>query len=155
MNQEAINQRIQALETELAGLKDELNKFGNISFKYTPRECCFVGSSWVSTQMDGTDKSALEYFRYRQAEANANADLQLDKELMCIGALAEQIDPEYKSRVDWHDHACRKYNISYDHQDKVYYVSSSMYSRVLGVVFMPQDVATQVCKILNNKGVKL
>lgn len=155
MNHEEINQRIQALETELAGLKDVLNKSDKISFKYIPKECCFVGSSWVSTQMDGTDKSALEDFRYRQDETNAQADFQLQKELMCIGALADQIDPEYKSRVDWNNHACRKYNISYDHQDKEYYVSSSMYSRVLGVVFMPQEVATQVCKILNNKGVEL
>ena len=155
VNKDEILEKIKALETELIGLKDELNKSDKVGFKYIARECCFVGSSWVSTQIGGTYKSALEYFRYRQTEANANVDLQLQKELMCIGALAEQIDPDYKSRVDWNNHACRKYHISYDYQDKSYYVSSSMYSRVLGVVFMPQEVATQVCKILNNKGVDL
>ena len=74
---------------------------------------------------------------------------------MCIGALAEQIDPDYKNRVDWNDDKRRKYHISYDYQEKNYYVSSSMYSRVLGVVYMPQEIATKVCEILNNKGVVL
>ena len=148
-------QRIQALELELAGLKEELNKPDKFEFKYLYKECCFIGSSWVSPKMEGNDNKSLKHFRYRQTLENAESDLQLQKEMMCIGALAEQIDPDYKSRVDWYNHACRKYHISYDYQEKSYYVSSSMYSRMLGVVFMPQEVATQVCKILNNKGVEL
>lgn len=148
-------ERIQALELELAGLKEELNKPDKFEFKYFYKECCFIGSSWVSPKMEGNDNKSLKHFRYRQTLANAESDLQLQKEMMCIGALAEQIDPDYKSRVDWYNHACRKYHISYDYQEKNYYVSSSLYSRMLGVVFMPQEVATQVCKILNNKGVEL
>lgn len=148
-------QRIQALELELAGLKEELNKPDKFEFKYLYKECCFIGSSWVSLKMEGNDNKSLKHFRYRQTLENAESDLQLQKEMMCIGALAEQIDPDYKSRVDWYNHACRKYHISYDYQEKNYYVSSSLYSRMLGVVFMPQEVATQVCKILNNKGVEL
>lgn len=148
-------ERIQALELELAGLKEELNKPDKFEFKYLYKECCFIGSSWVSPKMEGNDNKSLKHFRYRQTLENAESDLQLQKEMMCIGALAEQIDPDYKSRVDWYNHACRKYHISYDYQEKNYYVSSSLYSRMLGVVFMPQEVATQVCKILNNKGVEL
>ena len=155
MNQEAINQRIQALETELAGLKAELIKPSSFNFNYKAGGTTLISSFEITTACTGADVDYLANFRYRQTEINAQADFKLQKELMCIGALADQIDPEYKSRVDWNNHACRKYHISYDHQDKVYYVSSSMYSRVLGVVFMPQDVATQVCKILNNKGVEL
>ena len=154
MNQEAINKRIQALETELAGLKDELNKSDNISFKYTARECCFVGSSRVTTQMDGTDKSALMYFRYRQTEANANADLQLQKELMCIGALAEQIDPDYKSKIIWGTNACNYY-IFFNNKIKKYETAYSNVMQLVGVVYMPRDVAIKVWEILNNKGVEL
>lgn len=155
MNQEAINKRIQALESELAGLKAELNKPSSFTFCYEKGKAIRVAEVCVYDHQMCDNNRHIENFRYRQLNSNAQADFKLQKELMCIGALAEQIDPEYKSRVDWNNHACRKYHISYDHQDKVYYVSSSMYSRVLGVVFIPQEVATQVCEILNNKGVEL
>ena len=151
VNKDEILEKIKALETELIGLKDELNKSDKVGFKYIARECCFVGSSWVSTQMDGTDKSALEYFRYRQTEANANADLQLNKELMCIGALAEQIDPDYKNKVDWGS-ITTNWTVYYDRK---YKITSNTSIRYLGVVYMPKEVAEKVCEILNNKGVDL
>lgn len=154
MNQEAINQRIQALETELAGLKAELNKPEKFTFDYSNGKSFRIYAEQIDKNSD-VSKIGKENFRYRQTESNAKADLQLQKELMCIGALAEQIDPEYKFRVDWHNDKCRKYYISYDYQEKNYYVSSSIYSRMLGVVFMPQEIATQVCEILNNKGIVL
>lgn len=155
MNKEAVNQRIQALESGLAGLKAELAKSDKFEFNYEFSNTYNVTGHTVVQNCTGEINDALQNFRYRQTEANAKADFQLQKELMCISALAEQIDPDYKSRVDWYNHACRKYHISYDYQEKNYYVSSSLYSRMLGVVFMPQEVATQVCKILNNKGVEL
>ena len=147
-------QRIQALELELAGLKEELNKPDKFEFKYSYKECYFIGSSWISTKMEGNDNKSLEHFRYRQTLENANADLQLEKEMMCISALAEQIDPYYKSKVQW-DSLTWNYYIDFSIPANKYFIHNSVNARSLGVVYMPKDVAEKVCEILNNKGVDL
>ena len=99
MNHEAINQRIQALESELAGLKAELNKPEKFEFKYSKTDNYMINYYGVHRNLHVMNKDYLQNFRYRQTEANAKADFQLQKELMCIGALAEQIDPTYKSKI--------------------------------------------------------
>lgn len=73
---------------------------------------------------------------------------------MCIGALAEQIDPNYKNRVKWlvDDNF---YSIQQDMRTGEYQVYHSYPKRRLGVVYMPKDVAEKVCEILNNKLVEL
>lgn len=154
IDKDKILERIQALELELTGLKVELNKPDKIDFKYTPKECYFIGSSWVSTKMEGNDSAALEYFRYRQTLENANADLQLEKELMCIGALAEQIDSDYKSKVIW-DGWTSNFYIYLSALGGCYMVDKESCIKTLGVVYMPKDVAEKVCEILNNNGVDL
>ena len=151
MNFETINQRIQALESELVELKAELSKANNFKFDYTNMKTSFIGTYCVSNNISGSDPFNLENFRYRQTETNANADSQLQKELMCIGALAEQIDPYYKYKVRLDGDG--KYAII--HKDSYYQVSSHSTVRYLGVVYMPKDVAKKVCEILNNKGVEL
>ena len=98
MNKEAINQRIQALKSELAALKAELAKPEKFKFRYTDTKTSFIGSYCVSHNTSGLDPYNSEHFRYRQTKENAQADFQLQKELMCIGALAEQIDPNYKNK---------------------------------------------------------
>ena len=150
MNQEAINQRIQALESELAGLKIELNKQEKFKFKYEFSNTYHITSNTIVQNCTGEINDALQNFRYRQTESNAKADFQLQKELMCISALAEQIDPDYKSKVIW-DGWANNYYICINHKTKEYDISyRSVLSRVL-----PQEVALKVCEILNNKGVEL
>lgn len=151
MNKEAINQRIQALESELAKLKVELSKVDKFKFRYTDTETSFIGAHWTANYTSGSDPLNLENFRYRQTEANANADFQLQKELMCIGALAEQIDSDYKTKVKFDGDT--KYAVIY--KDDYYQVSAHNTIKYLGVVYMPKDVAEKVCEILNNKEVEL
>lgn len=153
MDKEAINQRIQALESELAGLKAELNKPEKFEFKYSKTDNYMINYYGVHRNLHVMNKEYIQNFRYRQTEANAKADFQLQKELMCIGALAEQIDPEYKSRVDWNDR--NNWAIFWNIKTKKYVPTSSSIIRYLGVVYMPKDVAEKVCEILNNKEVEL
>lgn len=154
MNHDKINQKIQALEFELAGLKAELSEVDKFKFRYTYTETSFIGTTCVTHKTSGADRSSLENFRYRQTEKNANADCQLQKELMCIGALAEQIDPDYKTKVNWGIDK-QFYSIHQDMETKEYQVHDSYPKRRLGVVYMPEAVAEKVCEILNNKEVEL
>jgi len=155
MNHDKINQRIQALESELAGLKAELSKVDKFKFRYTDTETSFIGTNWVAHKTSGADPSNLENFRYRQLESNADADFQLQKELMCIGALAEQIDPNYKTKIDFTHRHSNKFMIFYDYPSETYTISSNSDWRALGVVYMPKHVAEKVCEILNNKQVEI
>lgn len=153
MNKDAINQRIQALEAELAGLKEELNKPTNFTFNYEKGKTIRVAEVCTyDTQMCDNNRY-LDNFRYRKTRSNAEKDLKLQKELMCIGALAEQLDPDYKSKVIWDNKTYNSY-IAYSVVTHIYYVNSC-YNRLLGIVYMPKDLAEKVCEILNNKGVEL
>lgn len=154
MNHDKINQRIQALESELAGLKAELSKANSFKFDYTNKKTSFIGTYFVTNNTSGSDPLNLETFRYRHLKSNADADLQLQKELMCIGALAEQIDPDYKTKVNWGIDK-QFYSIHQDMETKEYQVHNAYPKRRLGVVYMPKDVAEKICKILNNKEVEL
>lgn len=158
MNYDKINQRIQTLESELAGLesglaelKAELSKANNFKFDYINMKTSFIGTYCVSNNASGSDPLDLETFRYRHLKSNADADLQLQKELMCIGALAEQIDPDYRSEVRFDGD--EKYAVI--KKDSTYQISSHHSIRYPGVVYMPIDVAEKVCEILNNKQVKI
>jgi len=154
MNKEAINQRIQALESELDKLKAELSKANSFKFDYTNMKTSFIGTYCVSNNTSGSKPLLLENFRYRQLKSNADADFQLQKELMCIGALAEQIDPDYRSEVSW-TFDREFYSIQQDMKTKEYQVYCSYPKRRLGVVYMPKDTAEKVCEILNNKEIEL
>ena len=156
MNQDAINQRILTIESELAELKAELNKPDKFKFKYEFSNTYNVTGHTVVQNCTGEINDALQNFRYRQTEANAKADFQLQKELMCIGALAEQIDPDYKSKI-YADCGSMIYSIYKDNYTNIFKTHNTYYSsnRRLGVVYMPKDVAEKVCEILNNKGVEL
>lgn len=158
MNKEAINKRIAALESELAGLKAELNKPEKFEFKYKTEPLWAINinnvedlSKYCITPAD----TLVSHFRYRQTEANAKADFQLQKELMCIGALAEQIDPDYKSKVNWENDSSKWFITTCDNENNKYTLSSNISWKNLGVVYMPKDVAEKVCEILNNRGVEL
>lgn len=154
MNHDKINQKIQALESELAELKAELSKVNRFKFDYTNRKTSFIGTYCVTNNTSGSDPLNLETFRYRQTQANAAADFQLQKELMCIGALAEQIDPDYKTKLNFINR-CPRYMVYYDCINESYTITYDTNCRALGVVYMPKAVAEKVCEILNNKQVEI
>jgi hypothetical protein len=155
MNHEAINKRIQTLESELAGLKAELTKPEKFTFKYSNRRFN-IGSLLEPIKQESIPNSyPTVNLNYRQTESNAQADFQLQKELMCIGALAEQIDPDYKSKTPRYKSDNYYYYVYYGKESNRYHYSNHTFIRTLGVVYMPKEVAEKVCEILNNKQVEL
>ena len=154
MDKEQIRMQIEDLKANLKALERELNKPDEFEFNYKELESCLIGMSFIASSEYGLDYKYIDNFRYRQTESNAKADFQLQKELMCIGALAEQIDPDYKSKVIW---GGKIWNCSiyFSIPLNKYLISNSINYRHLGVVYMPEDVAEKVCEILNNKEVEL
>ena len=135
-------------------LEKELKKPNKIEFRYEKNNTYVITEVDVNDKWSVISKILLNNFRYRQTKTNAEADLMLQKELMCIGTLAEQIYPEYKSDIIWEDMDSKYFIIFNTHSNK-YIVGKSNYYRTLGVVYMPEDVAEKVCEILNNNRVKI
>ena len=154
MTKDKILKTIQVLEAELIKLKTELNKPEKFIFVYAEGFTFKVSEYSVSRGQEGKDQDYLTNFRYRQTKINAETDLQLQRELLCIGALAEQIDHEYKSKVQW-DSLTWNYYIDFSIPANKYFINNSVNARSLGVVYMPKDVAEKVCEILNNKEVNI
>lgn len=155
MNNDAINKRIKNLEQELAGLKAELEvSTSKFQCSYTVDATYFIAETETLSGYKGNQTERLEHFRYRQTEENAKADFKLQKELMCIGALAEQLDPDYKSKISWND-TNSKVCVIFDKKTKRYSTSSNNYIRTLGTVYMPYDLALQICRILNDEQIEL
>lgn len=151
MDKEQIKIQIEDLKANLEALERELNKPNKFEFKYDKDNTYYISSYKIIAGYDGEDKDYLPKFRFRQKETNAEADFKLQKGLMCIGALAEQIDQDYKNRVIW-DEKNENYYIYYDNKYKIFYHTSM---KALGVIYMPKDVAEKVSEILNNKEVEL
>lgn len=154
MTKDELLKIIQDMESELAGLKAELNKPEKFIFVYEKGFTFKISEYSVSRGQEGKDHDYLTNFRYRQTKINAETDLQLQRELLCIGALAEQIDPDYKSKVKWLIDK-EFYSIQQDMNTGEYQVYYSYPKRRLGIVYMPKDVAEKVCEILNNGEVEL
>lgn len=154
MKSEDILKELAEAKSRIEFLEKELKKPEQFEFIYKEDNTYYIGGCSIQNGLSGNSENLLNYFRYRQTEANAKADLQLQKELMCIGALAEQVAPDYKSKVSW-TFDREFYSIQQDMKTKEYQVYCSYPKRRLGVVYMPEDVAEKVCEILNNKKIEL
>lgn len=153
MKTEDILAELKKAKERIEFLEQELNKPKQFEFKYESKSY-LIGTANVYDEICIDSTSYFKNYRYRQTEANAKADLMLQKELMRIGALAEQIDPEYKNKVTFNlDN--KNYVIFYDCTKKCYTLGSNFEWRVLGAVYMPKDVAEKVCELLNNKEVEI
>lgn len=159
MDKIKLQEQIEELKVKLSEMENELNKVEDekgigITFEYPIGGTHLIKEWKVDKILHNKDFDYLSNFRYRRTESNAKADFKLQKELMCIGALADQIDPNYKDRINWREDK-EFYSIQQDMYTKEFEVHISYPKRRLGVVYMPEDVAEKVCKILNNKEVEL
>lgn len=154
MKSEDILKELAEAKSRIEFLENELRNPEQFKFIYKEDNTYAIYSGDISGGWDGSSGDLLNNFRYRQTEVNAKADFQLQKELMCIGALAEQVDPDYKSKVSWAFDR-EFYSIHQDMKTKEYQVQCSYPKRRLGVVYMPKDVAEKVCEILNNNRVTI
>ena len=146
MTKEQIQEKIVKLEIELQALKSELTK--PIKFKLELYEGYRICSDGVTEEK--VEQTTHTYLLRRNL-LNAKADYQLKYETLNIGAIAEQLDPDYKSKLDWDDYMQPKDCICLYTPTNTYYVNSHYVYRALGVVYMPKDLAVKVCEILNNK----
>lgn len=151
LTKEQILAKIEAAEAELANLKAELNK---PEFKYQYYASFMIEKDRVINEAAGTSEFCLTNGRYRIKSDNAEQAVQLNRESNLIGAIAEQIDPDFASKVLWGGDI-RNYCIEYVISSKQYVIVSTSYFKTPGVVFMPKEVAEQVCEILNSNQVSL
>lgn len=154
LTKEQILAKIEAAEAELANLKAELNKPDKFEFKYPFNVAYLIGMESTTNEATGTLAAYLTHGRYRINSNNAEQAVQLNRESNLIGAIAEQIDPDFASKVLW-DNDIRNYCIEYVISSKQYVLVSTSYFKTPGVVFMPKEVAEQVCEILNSNQVSL
>ena len=154
LTKEQILAKIEAAEAELANLKAELNKPDKFEFKYPHGSSFLIDKNHVIKEATGTCKSYLANGMYRAKLNNAEQAVQLNRESNLIGAIAEQIDPDFASKVLWGGDS-RNYYIEYNINSKQYVLVSTSFFKTPGVVFMPKEVAEQVCEILNSNQVSL
>lgn len=154
LTKEQILAKIEAAEAELANLKAELNKPDKFEFKYPFSASYLIGANSTATETTGTLAAYLTYGRYRINSDNAEQAVQLNRESNLIGAIAEQIDPDFASKVLW-GNDIRNYYIEYNINSRQYVLVSTSYFKTPGVVFMPKEIAEQVCEILNSNQVSL
>ena len=149
MTKEQIQEKIAKLETELQELKSELIKPEKFEFNLEKGYRIYSNEVSNKPEKQNKDKHLL-----RKVFSNASMDYHLMQETLIIGAIAEQLDPDYKSKLDWDDEQ-PKYFICLYTPGKTYYVNTGYTERTLGVVHMPKDLADKVCEILNNKEIDL
>ena len=154
LTKEQILAKIDAAEAELANLKTELNKPAKFEFEYPFRASYLISTNSTATETTGALVEYLTHGRYRAKLNNAKQAVQLNRESNLIGAIAEQINPDFASKVVW-DGDVRNYYIEYVVNSKQYVIVSTSYFKTPGVVFMPKEVAEQVCEILNSNQVSL
>lgn len=154
LTKEQILAKIEAAEAELANLKAELNKPDKFEFKYPFSASYLIGTDSTANETTGTLAAYLTHGRYRINSDNAEQAVQLNRESNLIGAIAEQIDPDFASKVLW-GNDIRNYYIEYNINSRQYVLVSTSYFKTPGVVFMPKEIAEQVCEILNSNQVSL
>lgn len=154
LTKEQILAKIEAAEAELVNLKAELNKPDKFEFKYPYCNSFLIDKDHVINEVTGTCKSYLTNGMYRAKLNNAKQAVQLNRESNLIGAIAEQIDPDFASKVLW-GNDIKNYYIKYNINNKQYVIVSTSYFKTPGVVFMPKEVAEQVREILNSDQVSL
>lgn len=154
LTKEQILAKIEAAEAELANLKAELNKPNKFEFRYSKGNTYIIDNGGILSNANGYDSLFKYLGMYRIKFANAKQAVQLNRESNLIGAIAEQIDPDFASKVLW-DGDIRNYYIEYSLNSRQYVLVSTSFFKTPGVVFMPKEVAEQVCEILKSNQVSL
>ena len=154
MKPEEILAELKVAKERIEFLENELKKPEKFEFKYERGESFIIYSDEIYSEGNGDVQRKLDFGLYRISENNAKEAVQLNKESNLIGAIAEQIDVEYSKDIDWNS-IDNKYSISYDYQNKKFFINCNNYLKILGAVYMTKEVSERVCEILNNKEVEL
>jgi len=159
MNANKINTQIERLEQELAKLKEEANKPSKYELEYEDGDTFIISNQGVIGEAAGQSNDLLKAGRYRSTEKFAREHLKIQNEMMRLGALIEavtiELDMEDCWVADWNDRHQTKNCVRYDYEDNKYVESCFWTHRLAEVIYVPKEVATRVCEILNNKEYEL
>ena len=118
----------------------------------------YIGSYIISEKTTRFIDSCLNTGRYRSTEKFANEHLNIQNEMMRLGALIEAVTIELGMEdwvADWNDKHQYKYCVRYNNEDNKYRADCWWILRTIGAIHMPEKVAKRVCEILNNKEYEL
>ena len=159
MNANKINEQIEKLEQELAKLKAEATVPSKYELEYKDDSIFLVGYRDAPIRWNaGKEEDHLRTGRYRKTEKFANEHLNIQNEMMRLGALIEAVTIELGMEdwvADWNDKHQYKYCVRYNNEDNKYRADCWWILRTIGAIHMPEKVAKRVCEILNNKEYEL
>jgi len=158
MNANKINTQIEKLEQELAKLKAEATVPSQYELEYERGDAFLVGSYGVTNRVTGKNDDYLKAGRYRSTEKFANEHLNIQNEMLRLGALVEAVTIGLGMEdwvEDWNDKHQYKYRIEYDYKSNKYVINMRWTVKAVGVIYVPKEVAERVCEILNNKEYEL
>ena len=154
-----INEQIEKLEKKLAKLKAEANKPSQYKLEYKDDSIFLVGYRDAPIRWNaGKEEDHLRTGRYRKTEKFANEHLNIQNEMMRLGALIEAVTIELGMEdwvADWNDKHQYKYCVRYNNEDNKYRADCWWILRTVGAIYIPEVVAERVCEILNNKEYEL
>jgi hypothetical protein len=158
MNTNKINEQIERLEQELTKLKEEANKPSKYEIEYEAGSTHLIGNYRTIQVNSGTDEDYLNSGRYRKTLKFTNEHLNIQNEMMRLGALVEAVTIELGMEdwvEDWNNEDQYKYYVDCDSRYKKYKLDWRWTTKTSGVIYMPEAVAIRVCEILNNKEYEL
>jgi len=153
-----INTQIERLEQELAKLKAEATAPSQYEIEYEAGDAFLISNRTVIGEAAGQSNGLLKAGRYRKTLKFANEHLNIQNEMLRLGALIEAVTIELGMEdwvADWNDKHQYKYCVRYNNEDNKYRADCWWILRTIGAIHMPEEVAERVCEILNNKEYEL
>jgi len=142
MDKEKLQQDINEIKEKLSEMEAELQIKNKFEFVYEDGKTYFIGS--YSTEVDYiVSKECVEYGRYRKTKQSAEKALLLQKEVMRLHSLVEQLDGENGNFFIFEQFGAWK-------TGKILY--NDFYP---GMVLMSEKCANEICRMLNVGEVEL
>ena len=150
MTKEQQLQKIKEMEQTLAELKADYEKPKKFEFEYKKDKSYMVFSTYTMNYSNKSNHAALEHGRYRKTKEAAEQALELQRQMMRLHALAEQLDGLKEFARSTYN-----YYISFDEVHRKYSLSYSYDIKIIGVPYMTKECATEICSMLNEVEVEL
>lgn len=149
MNKEALLSRIAEAEAQLDEMRKELNK----KEVWEPEGGDWAVSSAGNIYRCPVNPSSKDFGMQRKTEAaaeKAHDEMRVFNRLL---AYRDEFAPGYEP--DWGNDMLYKYFVQYVHTSGEYSVNSVSFIDRTGAVYMPKDVAEELCRKLNSGEVVL
>ena len=145
MNREKQLKEIEELKARLTKLEEECNKPKKFEFKYEGGNTCLISSTCIELNQDGDVPFLLEHGMYRTNKETANLHFDAKVKMIKLGALADQLGGAKKFEVDKNN-----FFVYYNHKERKFEYDFLYSMESIGVIYMTEECAKEVCRILNN-----